>query len=141
MTKIIHQHIRLECNPTEAFQYFTVNKLVEQWLVKPYNGSHTNIEPKLGGKYEIFWDPKNPDKLSTRGCKITAIEPGKLLAFDWRGPEQFPFMNDKERLTHVVVAFLPVNNGPRTETDVYLVHSGWGSSGEWDESREWFEKS
>jgi len=94
------------------------------------------VEPKAGGKYELFWNPDDRQYDSTIGCRITAIEPGKLLAFEWKGPKQYSdFMNAADPLTHVTVSFVPVDP---TTTEVHLVHSGWRSSAEWEEARQWF---
>ena len=29
------------------------------------------IEPRMGGSYELYFDPSNHDHQSTKGCKIT----------------------------------------------------------------------
>ena len=108
MNRILHHHVRLNCSPHKAFEMFTVSKLLESWLVSPYKGSHADIEPRVGGKYEIFWDPDSREKNSTVGCKITAIEPDKFLSFEWKGPPEFEhFMNKSDPLTHVVVFLIP----------------------------------
>jgi uncharacterized protein YndB with AHSA1/START domain len=39
---------------------------------------------ELGGAYELFWQPDTPGHQSTIGCRITAIAPGRYLAFTWR---------------------------------------------------------
>jgi uncharacterized protein YndB with AHSA1/START domain len=111
---------------------------VQSWLIKPYSPSgHAEIEARVGGKYELFWNPENRDKDSTIGCKITAIEPPKFLSFEWKGPSEFNhFMNAADPLTHVVVFFIPVDP---SSTDVNLIHSGWRSSGDWQKAREYFE--
>jgi uncharacterized protein YndB with AHSA1/START domain len=122
---------------------FTVSKLLESWLIAPYSeGGYAEVEPVQGGKYELFWDPTNKENNSTSGCRITAIEPGKFLAFDWKGPVQFKhFMNTADPLTHVVVFFIPNGHGLETSTEVHLVHSGWGNSSEWQEARDYFRQA
>jgi len=121
---------------------FTVNEAVDSWLILPFDGDHAEIEPKIGGKYELFWDRKSRENNSTLGCKITAIEIGKFIAFEWKGPTEFrQFMNNADPLTHVVVFFIPSIEGAGTWTDVHLVHSGWGSSPEWQQARDYFEKA
>jgi uncharacterized protein YndB with AHSA1/START domain len=116
---------------------FTQNDLLQSWLTEI-----ADVEPKLGGKYELFWDPDNRENNSTIGCRITAIEKNKLIAFDWKGPTQFKhFMNNIIPLTHVVIFFLPYMEGNESCTEVHLIHSGWGNSAEWKEARTWFDKS
>ncbi len=40
--------------------------------------------------------------------------------------------------THVSVFFTPCNEVLTPCTDVYLLHSGWGSNAEWEEARVYF---
>src|SRR5215467_11120652 len=134
---ILHHSVELNCEVRKAFEMFTVNRLLEPWLILPYGGSHADIEPFLGGKYELFWDKKNRDRNSTIGCRITLIEPNKLLSFEWKGPPEFAAVMNNDPLTHVTVVFFPQKNG----TEVHLVHSGWGTTAEWQRAREWFRKS
>jgi len=129
----------LRCNANLAFEMFTKNDYLQKWLT-----INADVEPRVGGKYELFWNPEDKESDSTIGCKITAIEPGKFLAFEWKGPKQYKdFMNTADPLTHVVVFFIPCNETMRSGdcTEVHLVHSGWRSSIEWEEARIWFEKA
>ena len=132
--KIIHEHVVLSCNAHRAFQMFTVDEYVEQWLTVV-----ADIEPVVGGKYECFWDPEDRENNSTIGCRVTAVVEDKLIAFEWRGPVQFkPFMNNADPLTHVVVSFIPVGTEANPATEVQLVHSGWRDTVEWEEARVFF---
>jgi len=120
-----------------AFSYFTENRKLQSWLVPL-----ADVEPIVGGKYELFWVPEEPEYDSTIGCKITAIAPGKLLAFEWKGPRQFSeFMNAAGPLTNVVVSFIPTGTRNKPEAEVHLVHTGWRDTEEWEEARLWFEKA
>jgi uncharacterized protein YndB with AHSA1/START domain len=133
MDKIIYLKTLLACDAARAFEMFTVNELLESWLAE-----EADVEPVVGGKYELFWNLENREIDSTIGCKITAVEPGKFIAFEWKGPAQYRgFMNAADPLTHVAVSFIP--DGDKTE--VHLVHSGWRSAPEWEEARQWFVKA
>lgn len=133
MENIIHTKIGLQSQAREAFEYFTQNESLERWLT-----NKADVEPEVGGKYELFWDVEDPEHNSTIGCRITALVPGRLLAFDWKGPVNFePFMNNAEPLTHVTVGFFPIESG----TEVHLVHTGWRESGEWPAAREYFDRA
>jgi uncharacterized protein YndB with AHSA1/START domain len=139
MDKILHHSVRLPCDAEQAFKLFTSNEHLQLWLT-----AMADVEPVVGGKYELFWNPEDRENDSTLGCKITAIEPGKFLSFQWRGPVQYKhFMNNADPLTHVVVFFLPCReeNSPTPCTEVHLIHSGWKSSAEWEEARRWFEQA
>ena len=137
MDKIIHCSIRVKCDTQRAFEMFTKNDLITKWLP-----SVAEIETKVGGKYELFFDPNDREDNSTIGCKVTTIEPNSLLSFEWKGPIQFKnFMNNSDPLTHVVVSFVDRSEGSEPSTDVHLVYSGWRSSAEWEEARVYFDKA
>lgn len=136
MNKIIHRSVHLHCDAYQAFEMFTRPDLLRTWLAPT-----ADVEVSVGGKYELFWDTDQPEecRYATTGCKITAIEPGKLLSFEWKGPEQFGFMNDADPLTHVVVYFQMSGTGSIPQTTVHFIHSGWHNAREWDSARRWFE--
>lgn len=113
---------------------FTLNEKVQLWLAPL-----ADIEPRVGGKYELFWDLNDKLNNCTAGCKITVIEPDDLISFEWRGPKEFKrFMNNCDPLTHVVVFF---SSRQPSRTDVHLVHTGWRETDVWEEARLWFEKA
>jgi uncharacterized protein YndB with AHSA1/START domain len=138
MQEVVYQSVRLKCDAKKAYEMFTVNEHLQSWLAEI-----ADVEPKPGGKYELFWDPDDRENNSTIGCRITLIEEGKFIAFEWKGPKQFKyFMNTVVPLTHVVVLFLPCSESSESPcTEVHLIHSGWGDSTEWEEARLWFEKA
>lgn len=139
MDMILCHSVRLRCNAEQAFKMFTVNQHLQSWF-----SAIADVEPTVGGKYELFWNPEDRENDSTLGCKITAIEPGKFLSFEWRGPKQFKhFMNSADPLTHVVVFFIPCGEekSPTPCTEVHLIHSGWRGSAEWEEARQWFDRA
>ncbi|MBV9957197.1 MAG: SRPBCC domain-containing protein [Acidobacteria bacterium] len=129
MDKIVHLSVRLRCDARRAFEMFTVNHLLESWLVNV-----AEVEPVVGGRYELFWEPEERENNSTIGCCVTAVEADKLISFEWRSPKQFKhFANQADPLTHVVVSFLASDE----MTEVHLIHTGWRSSLEWEEARQW----
>ena len=136
MNKVLYHTVRLYCNTDYAFEMFTEYKYVQKWLTK-----RADVEPRIGGKYELFWDPKDRENDSTIGCKITSMEKDKFLSFEWKGPEIFQsFMNFCDPLTHVVVVFAPSSDEPK-KTTVFFFHSGWRDDPEWQKARNYFEKA
>lgn len=132
MDKIIHAKATVGCGPDQAFGMFIEGSKIQRWLAVA-----AEVEPFVGGSYELFWDANNKEVNSTIGCKITAIENNRLLCFEWKGPVQFAdFMNQANPLTHVSVFFVP---GGENRTEIHLVHTGWGSGIAWEEARKWFE--
>lgn len=139
MDKIIYRVINLKCDQQKAFEMFTVNKHLEKWLT-----TAADVEPRVGGKFELFWNPEDKENDSTIGCRVTAIRPNRFLSFEWKGPKQYKnFMNNADPLTHVVVFFIPCKEGESSNacTEVHLVHSGWRSSAEWEQARLWVDKN
>lgn len=133
MGQIIHQQVQLNCAPEIAFRQFTRVERLERWLTKK-----ADVEARIGGKYELYWDIDHPERDSTVGCRITALVPDRMLAFDWKGPQQFSdFMNDADPLTHVAVMFYPAQRG----SELYLLHSGWRVSGRWSEAQAYFDRA
>ncbi|WP_425391590.1 SRPBCC family protein [Ekhidna sp.] len=130
MDKIIHQSVILNCSNDLAFQLFTKNEYLEKWLTVK-----ADIEPRLGGKYELYWVPDDIENDNTRGCKILALESPHYISFEWKGPKQYKkFMNNAKPKTHVIAIFSNINSG----TKVGIIHTGWRESQEWDEARDFF---
>lgn len=137
MDNIIAHSIRLHCSAQRAFEMFTVNEYLEAWLA-----TLADVEAVVGGKYELVWDLDDREHNSTYGCKVTAIEADKFLAFEWKGPRQFEdVMNNVDPLTHVTIFFIPSDELFTASTDVFLVHSGWRHTPAWQEARQWFVKA
>lgn len=132
MNQIIYRKVTLDLTHKEAFSMFIEKDKLSTWLVK-----EANVNPVIGGSYELFWDKQNKLQNSTIGCKITAIEENQLLCFEWKGPIQFAsFMNEASPLTHVTISFIPAEK----QTVIHLVHSGWKDNEEWEEARLWFDQ-
>ena len=136
MEEIIQIREELSCDIQTVFNFFTINKYLESWLTEK-----ADIEPRVGGKYELFWDPNNKVDNSTLGCKITGIETNKFISFNWKDPVQFrSFMNFANPLTHVIVFFSKIDKEP-DKTTIHLFHTGWRDDPSWEEARNYFENA
>lgn len=116
-----------------AFDYFTKEELITQWLTVK-----ANIELAEGGAYELFWTPDDPDQTdnSTYGCKILAFEKPYFLNVEWRGnADHKPFMNNVRPLTYVTVHF---NRIDEDTTKIILLHTGWRKGEDWDAAKQYF---
>lgn len=132
MNRILNYSMAVNAKAHAVFEMLIQNRKLESWLTV-----EADVEPRVGGKFELFWNPEERDYDSTIGCRITAIERDKFLAFEWKGPKQFSeFMNDTDPLTHVVIFLIPVDEN---KTELHLIHSGWRGTQEWDKARRWFE--
>ena len=47
------------------------------------------VEPVAEGRYELFREPEDRENNGTIGCRVTAVERDRLIAFEWRSPKQF----------------------------------------------------
>lgn len=137
-TAIIHVSARVNCDGEHAFNMFAINNSLEAWLT-----TRAEVEPRVGGKYELFWNPDDRENDSTIGCKVTTVVEPFCLSFTWKGPEEYKhFMNEVDPLTHVSVFFIPLSHVSKQPcTEVHLIHSGWRNSKEWQEAREYFVRS
>ncbi len=136
MENIILIKEEIECDNPTAFKMFTVNKFLESWLT-----NEADVDPKVRGKYELFWDPTNKEFNSTIGCKITGIEKNKFISFDWKGPVEFSSsMNIADPLTHVII-FISQKDNDSNKTIIHLFHTGWKNGPEWDKARNYFENA
>ncbi len=137
MVPVIHQSAVVRCSPDRAYRYFTENELLERFFTVK-----AEVEPRVGGKYELDWDPATTPARATIGCRITALSKGQLLAFDWKGPPPHAqVMNHADPLTHVVVSFLPDGAPVSSATLVHVIHSGWGSGEAWRAARDYFDRA
>ncbi len=130
MDKIIVEKAKLHCSTAKAFEMFTSNQGLESWLTVK-----ADVEPQVGGKYELFWEPDDPENNSTLGCKILAIDKPNSINFEWKGPKQYKhFMNNVRPLSNVTVVFTAEGE----QTQVTLIHTGWRDDQEWEEARQYF---
>ena len=129
MTKIVHINAKLAGSVERAFKFFLKGKYA----------ADADVEPRVGGKYELFWDLEDRTKDSTVGCKFTVFEENKIIAADWTGPPEFEkIMNTADPLTHLLVTFTKAED---KVVEVNLIHTGWGSSPEWEKARLYFENA
>ena len=114
----------------EAWKLWTEREKIESWLT-----GAANLEVKVGGLYELFWEPEHPERNSTIGCKILELEPHRLISFQWKGPTQFADIMNKAPLpTWVRVTF---SNFEKNQTIIRLEHFGWKSEPKWVEAQKW----
>ena len=121
--------IILNASLEEVWNAWTDDSLIVKWF-----SPGANIEPRLGGAYELYFDPNDHNHMSTIGCTITEYEPMNHLSFTWKGPDQYAeIMNNPDNLTHVKVTF----SWEGERTTIALIHEYWGESDKWAEAKEW----
>lgn len=124
----IIQEIRIGADRELVWKAWTESERITQWFAPA-----ANIQPVIGGAFELFFNPANKDVMSTKGCRFLKVKGPDCLAFEWKGPDPFAAVMNGTPLTTVEVN-LEENSGG---TLLKLRHTGWQSSPEWDEARGW----
>ncbi|HEX5683928.1 MAG TPA: SRPBCC domain-containing protein [Ideonella sp.] len=95
------------------------------------------IDARVGGAFHIFMDPTAaPGEKGADDMRYMALQPKKMLSFDWNAPPSLP--EARAQRTFVIVRFEPVSD---KETRVTLHHTGWGTGGQWDSTYAYFDKA
>lgn len=93
------------------------------------------IEPRVGGAFEIYFDPgAAPGSKGADGMRYLAVQPMKMVSFDWNAPPHLP--EARAQRTVVIVRFAAVDDN---STRVSLHHTGWGDGGQWDQAYTYFD--
>ncbi|MBK9115017.1 MAG: SRPBCC domain-containing protein [Betaproteobacteria bacterium] len=95
------------------------------------------IEAKVGGAFHVYIDPlAEPGLKGADDMRFMALQPPKMLSFDWNAPPSLPEV--RKQRTFVVVRIEPVADA---RTRVTLTHTGWGDGGEWDKAHAYFDRA
>jgi uncharacterized protein YndB with AHSA1/START domain len=95
------------------------------------------IEARVGGPFQIYMDPGGePGMKGADDMRYMAIQPRKMISFDWNAPPSLP--EARQQRTFVIVRFEPLGEA---STRVTLHHTGWGDGGEWDKSYAYFDRA
>ena len=94
----------------------------------------TNLELRVGGAYEIYWDSEN--KIGSNGCRVLSFSPGEYVAFSWNAPPSIPEI--RERRTVVTVSVEDLGDG---RSLMRIKNDGYGVGGAWDEAYAYFENA
>ena len=95
------------------------------------------IEPRVGGSFQIYMDPGGaPGMKGADDMHYMALQPKKMLSFDWNAPPSLP--EARAQRTFVIVRFFPVDD---SSTRITLHHTGWGDGGEWDKTYAYFDRA
>lgn len=95
------------------------------------------VEPRVGGLFEIRFDPyAPPGERGADDMRFLALQPKRMLSFTWNAPPSLP--QARAQRTVVVVRLVPEADGA---TLVTLHHTGWGDGGEWDQAFTYFDRA
>lgn len=95
------------------------------------------VDARPGGAFDIHFNPyAKPGLKGADGMVVLAVQEKKLLSFTWNAPPHLP--EARAQRTSVAVRFKPLADN---ETEVRLVHTGWGEGGQWDQAFDYFDKA
>jgi len=119
----------------------TLDQTWDSWTTREgivsFFAPDARIDPRVGGAFEIYFDPlAETGNKGADGMRYLALQPKKMLSFDWNAPPHLP--QAREQRTFVVVRFEPVTE---KQTRVSLHHTGWGDGGEWDKAYAYFDRA
>ena len=119
----------------------TLDQAWEAWTTREgvvsFFSPDAKIEPRVGGAFQIYMDPgAAPGMKGADDMRYLALQPKKMLSFDWNAPPSLP--EARTQRTFVIVRFAPVSD---TSTRVSLHHTGWGEGGEWDKTYTYFDRA
>jgi len=130
--RIIQGEVTVEASVDDVWDAWTTEEGVISFFAPG-----CNLELRVGGLYEILFDPDaKPGQRGAEGMTIMAIQPKSMLAFTWNAP---PHLADvRGQLTHVVVR---LGELAENRTLVSVTHDGWGEGGQWDQAFEYFQSA
>lgn len=127
----VYAEVVVQATPAQVWESWTTPKGVGTFFARA-----CNIDPVVGGKYEIYFQPAaEAGQRGAEGTHILALDPDHMLAFTWNAP---PAMHVRNQFTSVVIRLEPVDE---THTRVTLTNTGYGAQDDWNESLNYFRKA
>lgn len=122
-------------SPEEVFDHWVNHEDVSYWF-----GTGANMEPRVGGLYEIHFGLRPDGEVAgPRGNRILRLEPGRALDFEWDMPQFAKELNTQPLPTWVEVRFESFSDEP-PKTQIHFAHQGFGEGESWDRCYEFFER-
>jgi uncharacterized protein YndB with AHSA1/START domain len=105
--------------------------------IESFFAPQAEVDARVGGAFHIHFDPLGePGMKGADDMRFMALQPMKMLSFDWSAPPSLP--EARQQRTFVVVRLHDVDG---QSTRVTLHHTGWGDGGEWDKAYAYFDKA
>src|SRR5258706_12629289 len=102
--------------------------------IESFFAPQAEIDARVGGAFHIHIDPLGePGMKGADDMRVMALQPMKMLSFDWNAPPHLP--EARAQRTFVVVRLHDIDG---KSTRVTLHHTGWGDGGEWDKTYAYF---
>ena len=105
--------------------------------IESFFAPEAEVDARVGGAFHIHFDPLGaPGMKGADTMRFMALQPMKMLSFEWNAPPQLP--EARQQRTFVVVRLFDVDG---KSTRVTLHHTGWGEGGEWDKAYTYFDRA
>lgn len=105
--------------------------------IESFFAPEAEVDARVGGAFHIHIDPyAEPGMKGADDMRFMALQPMKMLSFDWNAPPSLPEV--RQQRTFVVVRLAEIDRG---STRVSLHHTGWGDGGEWDKTYAYFDRA
>lgn len=119
----------------------TVDQVWGAWTTREgitsFIAPDAKVEPRVGGAFQIYFDPgAAPGSKGADDMRFLALQPRKMLSFDWNAPPHLP--EARAQRTFVIVRLEPLGD---QVTRVTLPHTGWGDGGGWDKALAYFDRA
>jgi uncharacterized protein YndB with AHSA1/START domain len=130
--RAIEKEVIVTATPEQVWNAWTTREGITTFFAPD-----AKIEARVGGAFEIYINPlAEPGMRGADGMRFMALQPPRMLSFDWNAPPSLP--QAREQRTFVVVRIQPLSE---KETRVTLHHTGWGDGGEWDKAYAYFDRA
>jgi uncharacterized protein YndB with AHSA1/START domain len=130
--KAIDKEVTVNATLAQAWQAWTTREGIVSFFAPD-----AKVDAQVGGAFQIYFDPgAEPGAKGADDMRFLALQPQKMLSFDWNAPPFLP--QARQQRTFVVVRFAAVDD---KTTRVTLHHTGWGEGGEWDKAHAYFERA
>jgi uncharacterized protein YndB with AHSA1/START domain len=105
--------------------------------IESFFAPEAEIDARVGGAFHIHIDPYGePGMKGADDMRFMALQPPKMLSFDWNAPPSLP--EARQQRTFVIVRLAEVD---ARSTRVTLHQVGWGDGGEWDKTYAYFDRA
>src|SRR5262245_30917950 len=129
--RTISLEVTVDAPPAEVFRLWTTSEGVTKFLAPA-----ANIEPRVGGRYQVIFDPVGDPEGAFHGTKVgkvMRVVPDREIAFEWPMPPFGPELGGPPVPTWVELEFLP-SPDKTGRTRLRLAQYGFRTGGKWDEA-------
>ena len=130
--RAIEKEVVVAAPVAQVWQAWTTKAGIESFF-----SPQAEVDARVGGAFHIHMDPlAEPGMKGADDMRYMALQPMKMLSFDWNAPPSLP--EARQQRTFVIVRLADVDG---KSTRVTLTHVGWGDGGEWDKTYVYFDRA